>query len=93
MERITQKTLQAVVDRINRTAGTPFTPYRKSGEKFVAEIGNYHLDYAYGGVKLVQMSNESGGIRTITTGFVPKRELYNQLHAFLNGLEAGKGAV
>ena len=49
--------------------------------------GNYHLDYAYSGVKLVMMCNIHGGISTISTdGFGTKRELYNWMTAFLAGI-------
>ena len=41
---------------------------------------------------LYRMANESGGVTTpLGLGHVPKRELYYQLHAFVRGLEIGKG--
>ena len=90
--RITEKDLQAVVNRINRTMGTPLAPYtRDESGKYTANVGNYHLSGAYGGWALHQMGNESGGIRDVLRGgHVPKRDLYNQMHAFLEGV-ASKG--
>lgn len=88
MDRITEKDLENLVHRINTAAGTPLTYSTKGGEKFVANISNYHLDYAYGGVKLVQTVNEGGGIRNVSTGgYGTKRELYHQLTAYLAGIE------
>ena len=90
--RITIANLQAVVDRINRVTGSPATHLRREGDRNRANIGNYHLSHAYGGVCLHRMCNESGGVTTpLGSGHVPKRELYEQLHAFLRGLEIGKG--
>ena len=43
MQRITDKDLQAVVDRINRTMGTPMQPYATGPDgKHAAQIGCYH---------------------------------------------------
>ena len=90
--RITIANLEAVVARINRITGSPATPWRREGDRNRANIGNYHLSHAYGGVSLHRMCNESGGVTTpLGLGHVPKRELYEQLHAFARGLEIGKG--
>ena len=86
MNRITQKNLEYLTDRINKVTESPQAPYTKNNGKFTANIGNYHLDYAYGGVKLVRMVNDGGGIETISTdGFGTKRELYSWMQAFLAG--------
>lgn len=88
MNAITKHDLEAVVERINRATNSPPTPYTKTGDKYVSNIGNYHLDWAYGGVRLVRMNNEGGGIQSILPGFVSKRELYEKMQAFLRGVEA-----
>jgi hypothetical protein len=89
---ITLKNLQAVVDRINTTTGSPVEQYTKVNGKLVANIDNYHLSSAYGGYALYRMVNASGGIRDISdSGYMTKRALYNILHAYLAGYEAGKG--
>lgn len=86
--RITIDNLQAVVDRINRLTGSPATPWSREGDRNRANIGNYHLSHAYGGVCLHRMCNESGGVTTpLGLGHVPKRELYEQMHAFARGIE------
>ena len=90
--RTTIANLQAVVDRINRVTGSPSTPWRREGDRNRANIGNYHLSHAYGGVCLHRMANESGGVTTpLGLGHVTKREMYEQMHAFARGLEIGKG--
>ena len=87
MDRITQKNLEIYVDRINQATNSPMAAYTKKDGKFTANIGNYHLDYAYGGAKLVRMCNEGGGISTISTGgYGTKRELYEWMRAFLAGI-------
>lgn len=83
--RITDSNLQAIVDRINRTTKSPLQPY--AGGK--SQVGNYHLDHAYGGVALYQMDNESGGCRDVLQcGHTTKRNLAELMHAFIRGLEA-----
>lgn len=90
MERITQKHLEALVARINTALNRPQTPYTKNADgTFTANLGNFHLDYAYGGVQLEEMLNDGGGVRTVLNcGHVSKRALYELMHAFLRGLEA-----
>ena len=93
MDRITQKDLEYLTKRINEATNSPLTPYTRNGKEgkresgFTANIDNYHLDYAYGGVKLVRMVNESGGITEISRdGFGTKRQLCSWMQAFLSGL-------
>ena len=87
MNRITESQLQAVVDRLNRITGSPMAPYA-SGK---AQIGNYHLSHAYGGVCLHRMHNEGGGVSSpLSTGHITKRELYNLMHAYIAGLLAAQ---
>ena len=88
--RITQKDLEAVVARINRLTNSPMD-YCTKGGRFCSNIGNYHLDYAYGGVQLCRVVNESGGVSNMLgCGHVSKRDLYERMHAFIRGLEASK---
>jgi hypothetical protein len=101
MNRITDKDLQAVVDRINRVTGSPMESYTKTYVrvrtkegfeqkiKLVANIGNYHLDHAYSGVCLHRMDNASGGVTTpLGGGYDTKRELYGKLQSFLAGIDS-----
>lgn len=92
--RITDRDLKNTIDRLNRITNQPTEPYSRDPQtgKLTANVGNYHLSGAYGGVCVHQMVNEGGGVRTpISTGYTTKRDLYNQLHAYIRGIEvAGK---
>ena len=76
--RIKQKDLEDLVGIINIIKGFDNPKY--------SEVGSYVLAYAYGGVQLQKYTNTSGGVNTITSGFVPKKELYYQIRAFIEGL-------
>ena len=94
MDRITTKDLEATAARINRLTNSPMQPYVKGAgmdkQGYTAQIGCYHLSGAYGGYALHQMVNEGGGVRDIFGGHMPKRELYERMHAFIRGLETAK---
>ena len=91
MERITQKQLERLVDRINEATRSPMAPWTRDGDKLTANIGNYHLSGAYGGVALERMCNEGGDVSTVFfCGRIPKRDLYNRMSAFLAGVDAAR---
>lgn len=93
MTRITLKQLELVVERINSATGSPPEPYSKlpTGE-FKANIGCYHLDGAYSGWALYKICSSGGACNDIfRVGHVPKRELYELMHAYLLGIEQKKG--
>lgn len=86
--RITEKDMQHWVKYLNNITGNPVQPWGRVGDRNRANIGNYHLSHAYGGVCLHQMSNESGGVRSVFgMGHGTKRDLYDQLRAFIAGIE------
>ena len=83
--RITQKDLEGVVARLNKLTDSPETPYKRVGNKLIAQPGCFILDGAYGGWKLARICNEGGGQDTISEGgFISKRDLYYQIHALIN---------
>lgn len=87
--RTSIQTLKTLVNEINNFKGMPLEPYSRIDGKLQANIGNYHLSQAYGGICVHRMANENGGITTpIWGGHVPKREAENMIRAFLKGLEA-----
>ena len=91
MERITNKDLENLVMRINKITNSPETPYTKSDTGFKANIGNYHIDGAYGGVSLHRMHSEGGGVNEVFgCGHITKKDLYNRMRAFINGLSETK---
>jgi hypothetical protein len=89
-DRITEAQLKAIVERINRVTNSPLEPWgRDAAGNHRANIGNYHLSYAYGGVELDRMTNAGGGVTCpLGSGHTTKRELANKMWAFLAGLEA-----
>lgn len=89
-QRITAKNLTNVIAHLNKLTGNPLKPYELVGDKHVSQRGNYHLSGAYGGWALHQMVGEGGGIRDVLqSGHVPAKQLYNLIHAYIRGLEAG----
>lgn len=90
MDRITDKHLTALCERLNKLTGSPLVPYAMDEERtrHVAQVGNFHISHAYGGVCLHRMSNTSGGVSCpLNAGHGPKRELYEQMRAMIAGVE------
>ena len=88
MQRITRKDLDGAVNRLNRITDNQAEPYTGEHGKWFANIGNFHISGAYGGVALHQMVNDAGGVRDIFgQGHIPMRDLYNLIHAYLKGIE------
>jgi hypothetical protein len=53
-----------------------------------AQIGNFHLSGANGGVSLHQTMTEGGGVRDVfSCGHVTKRDLYQMMRAYLAACE------
>ena len=91
MARISIKQLENVVNHLNRITGHNEKPYTRVNDRLVASVGTYILDGAYGGWKLCQMANESGGQRDVlSTGYCSKPELYTAIHCYISGLEQTK---
>ena len=88
--RISERDLENVCKRINKATGNQVEPVTRNADNTLSwSIGTYTLSAAYGGWKLERIENEAGGVRTISSGgYIPKRELYNQMQAFLSGIEA-----
>jgi len=88
MYPITKRDLELQVARINLLTGSPQTPYKRNADGTItANIGYYHLDWAYGGVQLSRMCNIDGGTTTVSTiGFAPKRALYEWIQGYIAGL-------
>lgn len=88
---ITQKQLEAIVERINVLTDSPIETYINDGTKYVSQVGNFHLSWAYGGVSLHRIVNDKGGISDVfSCGYVPKRDLDNRMWAFITGLSHAK---
>ena len=88
MERITRKQLETAVDTLNEMTGSPLEPYTNRGDKWVANVGNFHISGAYGGFCLHRMANEGGGVHDVFyCGHVPARELFGLIRAYRQGIQ------
>lgn len=90
MKRITINNLNTIILKLNRLTDNPGDTYTISSDgKYTANIGNFHLESAYGGYKLIQMQSACGGTSDdiLHTGFVPKRTLYNSIQTLIRGIE------
>ncbi len=94
MDRITNAKLEGLVKLINKATASPPEPYVKDeGGKLRPQGGNYHLDFAYGGVSLSRMCATGSGVDSVLDcGYTTKRDLYNRMRAYLDGIGAGKVA-
>ena len=92
-DRITINHLRRQCERLNKITGQPPEPWiRNDDGRLVAQIGNYHLSQAYGGVALHQMVADGGAVRDVlSTGHCPKRELYYRMVAFIEGMATANG--
>ena len=87
MTRTSKAQLQGLIDRLNLITNSPSEPYTKTDKGYQANIGNYHLDGAYGGWKLVRMVSPEGGIQCpISMGYESKRDCYRMIAAFIAGI-------
>lgn len=88
-QRITIKHLEGLVNRLNRITNSPATYSDKQPDgRFKSNIGHYHLDQAYGGVKLARVVNTGGGIHSpCPMGYETKVDAYAIIAAFIAGIE------
>lgn len=83
---INKAALEQQIDRLNDMTGQPMEPYNYDAKNcYVSQPGNYHLDWAYGGVCVEQMC-EGGGVRTIIAGYETKRITYEKLCTYIDGI-------
>jgi hypothetical protein len=63
-------------------------PQPPNGQYYIDHPGHFYIDYAYGGASLERVPGP--GIRTQVLGnigHIPRRDLWNRIHAFIEGLE------
>ena len=86
--RITEAMLEARVARLNKMTGSPAAPYSHVDGKLTANIGNYHISHAYGGVCLHRMHTDGGGVSCPLISYhTTKRELLGLIDAYMAGLK------
>lgn len=79
MRTILKNDLYTSLNRLNSTLGTT-TPL----------IGEFLLQQAYGGFQLQQRVNAAGGVQSISSGYISKREMYTYLQAVLTGINLSR---
>ena len=92
--RVTIKMLESRVAYLNKITNSPASCYdhNKDG-KWIANIGNYHLDGAYGGYKLCRVTSEGGAVTNVLNcGYETKRDLLKLIEAFQRGIEETQAA-
>jgi len=92
MDRITNKQLEILADRMNEVTGSPKEAWTRAKDGTLkANIGNFHISRAYGGACVHRMMSEGGGVTTpISYGHIPRRDLFELMHAWLRGFEEAK---
>ena len=83
--RVTSNRLQTRITFINRLLGHPATPYTYTA-KTVGNVGNWYLSASEYGYEVVEVVNESGGVRVVYPVMRPSI-LYAVLGGFLDGIK------
>lgn len=90
--RISEKDLEHIVESLNVATNSPKSTYTKGKDgTSKANVNNYHLSYAYGGVSLHRNVKGGGTTDVLSSGHTTKRELYTMMRAFLAGIQETKG--
>ena len=88
-DRITLQKLEGICDSINRVAGLPLAPYTKHADgTYTPNAGAYHLSGQYGGWSLETMAGDGSTGTHVIFSTCTKRELYVQMRAYLQGMQA-----
>lgn len=85
--KVTLADLNRAIDRLNRRTGNPIEPYTRTGDIVKSNAGCFVLDCAYGGCKLSQIVEGGGQRDVLRVGYKSKRDTYNLIHAFVDGIE------
>jgi hypothetical protein len=86
--RYTNKFLDAKILVLNKVTGNPITAYTKTAEGYKANVGNFSVERTCGYHNLVQIVNESGGQRLLTSGTRGDMVLF--ITAYLQGYQEAR---
>lgn len=93
-DRITIKHLQGQCRRLNILMQRPTEGWRMEKGIYVANVGHYYIDQAYGGYSLEEITNENGAVTLpLSTGHIKARDLYDRINAFMEGIKVGYAAA
>ena len=90
MARITLCDLENKIKYLNQITKNEVVDFNSNLDGLIMKwnVGTYTLDRAYGGHKLIQITNSGGGCRDVLrTGFTTKRNLYNNIDSYIRGIE------
>lgn len=91
MNSISIKDIENRITYLNKITNSPATYSNRDGSEFSANIGHYMSDQAYGGIKLARVTNSAGGTTDVLRcGYTTKKNFYNLLNAYIEGIERGK---
>lgn len=89
MERIIESDLEYVVAELNKSLGLPLEPWSPDfGLRYKPNAFNYHLDFAYGKVGLIQ-HGATGSSTTIVFNMTSRRDLFDKIKALIKGIQIG----
>lgn len=89
--RVTDHHLNRLAGLINTCLGTPAVPFDTSKKQTTFMVGHHYIEHGYGGVQLARVENKAGAIADVfECGYTNRPDLYARLHAFIQGIEAGK---
>lgn len=94
MERVKQKDLEILCGILNKITSSPTEQFTKAEGKLKANVGNFHLSWAYGGVCLHRMHSIGGSVTCpLGQDHIGKKELYYKMQSFISGLEYQKNGT
>lgn len=88
--RISLQQLKEKIAHLNDITEHVSAPWRLVDGRYVANVGTYVLNAAYGGYQLGQLTNEGGGQKTIINGYRSKRELWEAIDILETGIRIAK---
>jgi hypothetical protein len=90
-QRITDVDIARILHRINTALEAPVKPWITDENNILrSQPGCHILDNAYGGYSLRKLLSPDGAETAITSGYIPKRQVYAQMQAYLAGIMVGK---
>tara|TARA_R100001530_G_scaffold129494_1_gene99873 strand:+ start:418 stop:735 length:318 start_codon:yes stop_codon:yes gene_type:complete len=87
--RVSKKMLENKVDQLNKITNSPMEYFKTTDPTDnTINTGHFCLDNSYGGWELQRTCNSGGGVNDyLHSGHVPKRQLYDLISAFIDGIE------
>lgn len=84
-EQITMEMLRRLALQINKATNSPTEMWPGTG--IGMSDNHYYVDYGSGGARLERVDGR-GGHNVLSCGYLPKRELFNRIQAFLEGVRS-----